>query len=238
MTLEKKTSKVVISIVLLGGLSSLVSASDLFHFEAGVGLGADIRKDLSSHTTYIDKNTKPTNANFEDYSARTNMGLYIRPWIGKTFRFAPFVKFDYSALIYSNQQGDNIIATTNGTQSTITTNAKPKLDYSSKFIKTDYGVVAGTIDYINLMYGGLAGMHIDSIWTTFFVGASHSLFLQSTMHNTWAINYGFKVNLPSYGSTQVYSTIGLEGSFQTPYVEQLGTKVPLHRVQLTFGVEI
>ncbi|PAF50386.1 hypothetical protein BKH43_04660 [Helicobacter sp. 13S00401-1] len=238
MILDKKISKIIISLTMLSALSTSTYASDMFHFEAGASLGVDARRDSSLHTIYIDKNTKPSNASFEDYSARTSMGLYIRPWIGKTFRFAPFVKFDYSALIYANQQGDNIIGTTSSTQTTITTSKKPKLDYSSKFIKTDYGVVAGTIDYINLMYGGLVGVHIDSIWTTFFIGASYSQFLQSTMHNTWAANYGFKIDLPKYGSTKSYSTIGLEGSFQTPYVSQLDAKAPLHRVQITFGIAI
>ncbi|PAF44984.1 hypothetical protein [Helicobacter sp. 11S02629-2] len=255
----KKIALVALGASLLS--TSLLSAKDskmsnLVSIEFGAKAGFDLRRDFSPNTFFISPNVKPVDANFNDYSTRFTTGLYVRPWIGTIVRFAPFISFDYSFGLINYQQRDSVVqARTSSVGSTTTTtiteqrvNNNVRYDpRSSSYVPTNKGVLAGTADYPNIMSGALLGFQIPAINATLFAGASYSVFFNTNVSNTWAINYGFKINV-DYGynskdekrdryGLRRSPIVGIEGSYQQPYVASVGTKVPLNRIQLILGME-
>ncbi|PAF50385.1 hypothetical protein BKH43_04655 [Helicobacter sp. 13S00401-1] len=256
----KKITLAVLGISLLS--TSFLSAKDstrmsnLVSIEFGTGIGFDFRRDFSPNTFFISGNVRPIDANFNSYSTRLTPGIYIRPWIGTIVRFAPFIKFDYSFGLINYQQRDSIVqaqTTINGGTTTTTVTEKRVNNHvnynpnSSNYVPNNKGVLAGTADYPNIMSGALLGFQIPVINATVFAGASYSTFFNTNVSNTWAINYGFKINV-DYGYNSKNEkrdryglrrspVVGIEGSYQQPYVQSVGAKVPLNRIQLILGME-
>ena len=80
----------------------------------------------------------------------------------------------------------------------------------------------------NLQYGAVVGL--EFFYLTPYVGVAYSQFTDSTISNTWALNYGLKFKIPV-----LPLAVGIDASWQKPKV--LNTvEVDMHRVSVTLGL--
>lgn len=80
----------------------------------------------------------------------------------------------------------------------------------------------------NLQYGALLGVEFFNL--TPYVGVAYSQFTDSSIENTWALNYGLKFKIPV-----IPLAIGIDASWQKPKISN-AVEMDMHRVSLTLGL--
>lgn len=105
---------------------------------------------------------------------------------------------------------------------------KPSIVRIAPFVKWEsIGSLDDTRRSNNFQYGVLLGAYVSKL--TPYIGVAYSHFTNTALEHTWAINYGFKFDLPGH------ITLGIDGSYQSPKL--VGVKVDINRVGVTLGIE-
>ncbi|MDU7692709.1 MAG: hypothetical protein E7K04_00435 [Helicobacter sp.] len=94
-------------------------------------------------------------------------------------------------------------------------------------IKYDVMAVKNATNYNNTQLGGLVGFEVPILPLTPYVGVHYSKFSGVNLNNTFAINYGVKVDVPILP----FVTVGLEGTWQKPR----DSKDPKHELPINRG---
>lgn len=92
-----------------------------------------------------------------------------------------------------------------------------------------YDVIGLSNSYKNLQAGGVLGVQFVGI--TVYAGASWSTFYTLAAKDTYAINYGIKIDVPFIP----FLTVGVDASWQKPDLTT-GGSVSMNRVGVTVGL--
>lgn len=157
-------------------------------------------------------------SNAVSVNSQFSYGGYARLWLFDGITFAPYIK--YETVVSNAGSRASLSVDTNGQASIV-----PQINLDK---------------YYNLQYGLLVGYKIPIISLTPYVGVGYSQLGNTTLENTYVLNYGIKWEIPLIP----FLTIGVDGSWQaskTPptldTIRNISQSANINRVSATIGLQ-